>query len=423
MTMPGRLPVALHVRAAVASLAHRKLRSLLTMLGMVFGVAAVVAMLAIGEGARRQTLAALDGMGTDVVTVESRRPTTTAAANQGGASSWMQTYGLTAADADRLARLVPGVQDCVVARIIRQNVAVQGRRLDARIIATTPGYARVVRLRLDRGRHLAPIDLEARSPVAVLGAGIARDLVPAADPLGASIRLGRRWFTVVGVLAPGQTQGERTILIPETTARSQYGITQITPEAGGVQVTSCEYDAIHLRLAAPESGASDPIAAGAVARTILHRPTARDDVAVVVPLDLIASQQRTQRIFTVVMASIASISLLVGGIGIMNIMLATVLERTREIGIRRAVGARRRDIRDQFLVEALVLTLSGGVAGAVLGVAGAEVIAVLAGWPVAVTWWSLLLAGSICTVVGVACGLYPAIAASRLAPVEALRSV
>jgi putative ABC transport system permease protein len=264
--------------------------------------------------------------------------------------------------------------------------------------------------------------------VAVVGHRAALDLFRTDDPLGRLVRIGQEWFAVVGVLAPtrgdatgaGSTADElnRTIWVPERTARARFGFMSFQFEIGSQQMIRLEISQLVLGFT-PEA---DIITAADLIRRVLAPRHPGDDVGITVPLELMAQKRHTQAIFAVVMGSIAGISLLVGGIGIMNIMLATVLERTREIGIRRAVGARRIDILAQFLVETVVLATLGGGLGMLIGIAGAVGVGYFAGWPVVVTPWALALAGGISGLVGVVFGLYPAATAANLQPVEALRS-
>jgi putative ABC transport system permease protein len=410
------------------SLALHKLRSVLTMLGMVFGVGAVVAMLAISEGARAEALRAIEAMGIANVILDSRRPVVSAVAQQRQNNRNVLKYGLTFDDRRHLEAALPGLRWTVATRQVPQKVWSGARRVDAVVVATEPAYAGAARLVVARGRGLCYLDQARAAAVAVVGNHAARDLFRTDDPLGRLVRVGQEWFTVVGVLAPtrGDATGagstadglDRTIWMPERTARARFGFMSFQFEVGSQQMIRLEISQLVLGFA-PEA---DIITAAEQVQRILAQRHPRDDVGTTVPLELMAQKRHTQRIFAVVMGSIAGISLLVGGIGIMNIMLATVLERTREIGIRRAVGARRIDILAQFLVETVVLATLGGGLGMLIGILGALGVGLFAGWPVVVTPWALALAGGISGLVGVVFGLYPAATAANLQPVEALRS-
>lgn len=414
------------VRMAFGSIWHHKLRSMLTALGVVFGVGAVVAMLAISEGARGEALRAIESMGLQNVVVRSVKPSASAVSNA-GTNSTVLNYGVTDADQRRLSGL-PGVRDAVPTSSVRIKVFSGSRRIEARVVASVPAYAEVAVLGIDRGRFLVDTDQTERRPVCVLGSVVARDLFGFEDPMGAQVRIGEEWFRVIGILAPKRDAApamglaaadfNRTIYLPQATQRARFGMTSVIREAGSFSAERVEISALVMRFE-PEV---DVLAAGSMVRRVMTSRHDQADVDVVVPLELLEQRRRTQRIFTIVMGSIAGISLLVGGIGIMNIMLASVLERTREIGIRRAVGARRGDVVWQFLVEAVVLCAGGGVLGAAAGVGGAVLVSTFAGWPTAVTWWSLSLAMGIAALVGVVFGCYPAIRAARMEPVEALRN-
>ncbi len=412
---------------SLVGLAHHKLRSLLTMLGMVFGVGAVIAMLAISEGARSEALGAIQQMGMDRVLVKSVRPTVKPKTKDDkNDTSNVLAYGLTFKDRQHLARVVPDMIENVATRQVRQKVFNGSREIETRIIATEPLYAAAAHLSIASGRFICQLDMERLLPVAVLGAEVARDLFRLQDPLGKDVQISGQWLRVVGVLENKRTAGigglgaedlNRTIFIPETSAKTYFGLLSVEYEAGSYQVSRLEIAQLVMRFA----GTADVLTAGALVRKVLGRTHERGDIEVVVPLELLEQQRRTQTIFAIVMFSIASISLLVGGIGIMNIMLANVLERTREIGIRRAVGARRSDIRNQFLVETVVMAMVGGLVGILVGLVGAALVNELAGWPILITPWSVMLSVGISMVVGVVAGLSPAVKAARMQPVEALR--
>ena len=405
--MIGRLPprAAALLRLALRNLMVHKLRSTLSVTGVVFGVAAVTAVSSVGEGARREALEQIGDLGIDTITVRAR------AAAAGGPPA-----PLRLSDAAAVRAVGPDLVAVAPVRDGRAPVQAGGRSTDAGIVGTTSDYASAARLRLAAGRFLAGIDVEQRKRVAVLGASVASDLFPLGDPRGQRVLVGGDWYDVVGV-AEGRGSRRarggpirsrdvnRAVFVPllaldRGTDRRPDGIDEIV-----VRVD----DAEHVSRAAE------------VVKSVVKRTTGSDAFEVVVPREILRQKERTQRIFNVVTGAIAAISLLVGGIGIMNIMLASVAERTREVGIRRAVGASRRDIGAQFLVESSLLTATGGVLGTVLGVAGSAAIQQLAGWPTALSAQMLLTGLLTATAVGVGFGFYPAWEAAHLEPMEALR--
>ncbi len=401
---------------AVAELRRRKLRTGLTLLGMIFGVAAIVAMLAVGEGSRREALRLVAELGLNNVLVESK-----AMEDDRLKEVRARSLGLSAADGAAILSVVPGAQSVALKKEIKVEQLVFGELVaSGRAFAVSPGYAEHSGLALAAGRWLAPADSATLAPVCVLGARLARTLFGAAPAVGRRIKLNHVWLQVVGVLAD-RAQGkaefegvklgldDERLFVPWETGRARFTFKRIEDEVDGISV----------RLdgqAAPDN------AARVLQALISQRHGGTDDTNLIVPMGLYRQNQQTQRIFTIVMSSIAAVSLLVGGIGIMNIMLANVLERRREVGLKRALGARRRDVVQQFLAEALVIAVTGAALGIVLGAVAAYTIATLAGWSVAWSPLSLLLAVLLCVAVGLAFGVYPARQAAALDPIAALRS-
>jgi putative ABC transport system permease protein len=392
------------LRLGVRSLKLHKLRSSLSILGVVFGVAAVVAMSSVGEGARRETLAQIASLGIDTVTLRPR--------GDGGEAP----AALPAAVAESLRRVVPGVRAVAPVRLADLAAEAGGRSAPVTAVGTTPAYRDAARLELASGRFLADLDVTDRKRVIVLGAAAARALFPLDAPLGEAVRLGGDWYRVVGVLEGRDSPRgrgaairardlNRCVLVPlPALDRGQ------DPRPDGV-------DEIVLRVGAPE----EVLPAATVARALLRRTSGPQPLDVVVPREILRQRERTQRVFNVVTGAVAAISLIVGGIGIMNIMLASVAERTREVGVRRALGARRRDVAAQFLVESSLLTVTGGVLGSALGLVGALLIQSFAGWPTAVHPLMLLVSLLVALAIGIGFGFYPAWHAAGLDPVEALR--
>jgi len=393
------------LRLGLRGLLLHKLRSALSILGVVFGVAAVVAMSSVGEGARREALDQLGALGMDSVTLRARRP---AAARSPGA--------LRLRDAESLARVVPHVVATAPVREADLAAEAGGRRADAIAVGTTPDYVLAARLRIAAGRFLAPLDLRDEKRVAVLGASVAAALFPFGPACGERILLGGDWFQVVGVLqGRSSARGRASAIRTRDVNRAVF--VPLPALDRGADPRPDGVDEIVMRVDDPTRVA----AAAEAAKALVERTGGGAPFEVVVPREILRARERTQRIFNVVTGAIAAISLLVGGIGIMNIMLASVAERTREVGIRRALGATQRDVAAQFLAESSLLTAAGGLLGALLGAAGAALIQQLAGWPTALSPAMLTLALVTAVAVGVGFGSYPAWLAARLAPMDALR--
>jgi putative ABC transport system permease protein len=392
------------------------LRTGLTLLGMVFGVAAIVAMLAVGEGSKREALRLVAELGLNNILVEAK-----SIDPERLKEVRVRSLGLSAADAAAALPVVPGAQSVALKKEIKVDQLARGSNVvSARAFAVSPAYAEHGDLHVASGRWFDVADGATVAPVCVLGARLAHTLFGASDPVGARVKLNHVWLLVVGVLSdrsPGKSEFEgvklglddERLFVPWETGRARFRFTLIEDELDGIS----------LRL--DGTGAPD-VAAGVLQALIARRHGGADDTNLIVPMGLYRQHQQTQRIFTIVMSSIAAVSLLVGGIGIMNIMLANVLERRSEIGLKRALGARRRDVIEQFLAEALVIAGSGAMLGALLGVAAAYSIAALAGWSVAWAPATLVPAIALCVGVGLAFGVFPARQAAALDPISALRN-
>ena len=414
-------------RSALDNLAAHKLRSALTMLGMIFGVAAVIAMMSIGAGAERQDMATIERLGLRNVLVRAKT-----FKEDELREIRQKSLGVSQRDAAAITEAVPGVE--MVAPRIRIDpfkvISPNGKSEGAAVYGVTPNHAQLANLNLAEGRFLDPLDESTHAQVCVIGPAVRRDLFGYTPAVGQLVKVDDVWLEVVGVLAgetgtgtaskgPGQGKeaaaaaassagASREIYLPLSTADRKFEHADL----------ASPLDEIVVRLKEGVSGAET----SALIRDLLDRLHAgAGDYELVVPEALLAESRRTQRLFNVVMGAIAGISLLVGGIGIMNIMLATVLERTREIGVRRAVGARAKDIRFQFMVESFAISLIGGLAGIVAGLALARGVAAFAGWETIVTSASILLSTGVAMGVGLASGIYPATRAASLDPIEALR--
>ncbi|HEY8231212.1 MAG TPA: ABC transporter permease [Vicinamibacteria bacterium] len=403
------------VASSLGSLRHHALRSFLAMLGIIFGVGAVIAMLSIGAGAEAQALEIIDAMGLRNVVVKDKRFDRENELTE----IRRKSAGLSSRDAQAIRDAVPGVE-LVVAKIEVEawKVLSPTGRAKPRVMGVSSDYPRLVKVALAEGRFFDREDEDRHALVAVIGADVRRDLFGFEAALGKPLKVNDQWLTVIGVLVGGSAKREIQGVTLEGTANDVY-----------LPVTAAERRFARAPLKAPLDELvvsllpGTPVQESAVVvKSLLDRlHGGADDYTITVPEALLEQSQRTQRLFDVVMGAIAGISLLVGGIGIMNIMLATVLERTREIGVRRAMGARQVDIRNQFFMESFAVTVTGGLLGIVMGLAIAKGVAVYAGWKTIVTVWSILLSVGVSAAVGLAFGSYPAMRAARLDPVESLR--
>jgi putative ABC transport system permease protein len=417
------------VRLGVKSLMLHKLRSALTMLGIIFGVCSVIAMLAIGEGASYEAQQAIKKLGSQNIIVRSLKPPEDAKMSGVGRGIALE-YGLTYDDGARIQSTIPGVVRILPVRIIREDVRFARNSVACQVIGTLPTYTEIVGLDILRGRFLTESDQLNHDNVCVLTAGLAHRLFPYQDPLTESIKINSFYYRVVGLVQEknmpeqrtqaGKMEGEpldNNVYITLSAIRSRFGDVIVRRRAGSLEVEKVELHQITIQMqdvAAVE--AADPQIKNLLGH--FHRKT---DYETIVPLQLLRQAEQTKRIFNIVLGSIAAISLLVGGIGIMNIMLATVTERTREIGVRRALGAKRRHITMQFLVETVVLSVGGGLVGVAVGIIAPMAVSHFTTMRTIVTPWSVLLAFSISGAIGIIFGIYPAKAAARLDPIEALR--
>ena len=415
---------------ALRSLLMHRLRSVLTVLGLVFGVASVIVMLAIAQGASAEAQRQIESLGVLNVIARSNQPLKKQQDDEDQIQQ-INEYGLTYEDLRRVKATIPSASLVTAMRSYPQKVRHYRYSLDSPILGIEPNYAMLNHTTIASGRFIEANDIKYARNVCVLGADVARELFRHENAVGKSIQIADlHYFKVIGVAAwqtPSAGIGtslasqdyNKHVYVPITTDRSRFGEVLFKQESGQFTAEKLELSQITVQCDRIEhvQATADNL------KSLLAKFHPREDFVVVTPLDLLEQSRKTQQIFSYVLGSVAAISLLVGGIGIMNIMLATVSERQQEIGIRRALGANRSDIIFQFLVETLVLSCLGAGIGVVLGIGVPAWVSWASEIPTQVTWWSPAVATAVALVTGIAFGIYPARQAAMLDPIEALRRV
>jgi putative ABC transport system permease protein len=443
--------VVFSVRTAVEAVQHNKLRAGLTSLGILFGVASVIAMLAIGKGAEQEILEQMRLLGSNNVVI-----TPLVEQKEGPVSDEPQreikkySPGLTSEDARAIARVIPDVEATSAEIVLNTAVTREGRRRSGKVVGVDTSYFRLTNLALRRGTWFKPLQVEFGLPVAIIGHGVATRFFTTESPIGKPLKVGDSWLTVVGVLEDrhltdqaarlGIRDANMDVYVPVRTFLMRYRnralLTQRDIEAAAQEgngssdentgteqqrqerANQNQLDRIIVRVSDSRHVAA---VADVLQRMLTRRHNTVVDFEITVPELLLRQERRTKTIFNVVLGAIASISLVVGGIGIMNIMLASVLERIREIGVRRAVGATQKDILFQFLSEAVLISVAGGVAGIVVGAILSTGIQHLAGIVTIVSALSVIVAFGVSISVGIAFGIMPAYRAAHQDPVVCLR--
>ncbi len=425
-------------KIGIAALTSNKLRTFLTMLGIIFGVGAVIAMLSIGEGARQETLEQISLLGTNNIIVKSVQISEDAAKSETSFSP-----GLNIKDAASIKEINPFVEYVTPERELMANVSYKSHIIDAKIVGTTVEYPNTFNSNVTEGSFFTKDHYQKYSNVCVLGSGIKEKLFKYEDPTYRQIKINDQWFRVIGVVASknvnssavdnlGVSDFNNEIYIPFSTAVSKFeagsndnntlSFGGMVIVFGGSQAANIvDKSSVNQLTIKVKDDSQIREAANLIERIMKRRHYGIKDYEIVIPEQLLEQKQKTQVIFNVVMGAIAGISLLVGGIGIMNIMLANILERTREIGIRRAVGASQSDVLNQFMYEAVTISILGGIIGVVVGFILTSLITGYAEWRTIITPFSVILAFFVSVLVGIVFGIYPAKKAASKDPIEALR--
>ena len=429
--------------SSIKGLFLHPLRSLLTILGVAIGVASVIWLLAIGEGIGQAVQKQIEGLGADNIIVRSDKPPAETTAGRRG----IFPYGVTRDDLARIEQTIPTIKRTVPIREVRREFRYADRMVDGRMVGSIPEYAEITKLEMDRGRFLTQADGEEHQNICVLSFELAEKLFTYEDPLGRSIKIERDFYRVVGVAKARQPSAgiggsldsqdfARDVYVPIQTLWSRVGDMVITRRSGSFEGERVQLSQITLQ----SVDVAHVMETAEIIKATLAANHPNADYKITVPLELLERARAMRLMFMLFLGIIAVISLLVGGIGIMNIMLATVTERTKEIGIRRALGAKRHDITQQFLRETITLSVMGGSVGILAGLACGPSINFLR-WGIqkavpnvmaqmpdvirtmepTIVNWSVPLAFAISVIVGVVIGLYPAIQAARMDPIEALR--
>ena len=405
-----------NIRVAIYGLRDHKFRSFLTMLGIIFGTASVIAMISIGEGAKEQAMAKYQDLGVSNIIIRDKDLT-----DQDLEQARIKfSQGLSLDDTRAITEIVPGVNGIAPQSEAKLEAMYGDKSSKATVIGVTPGVTKILNYRMDKGKFIDQDHYDRNLKVCILGANISRELFSYEDPMGKNIKLGDQWFEVAGVL---QTKALFTETVGELAARDLNNDVYIPLSTFGkripkTNILTSELKQVTVRLESSEK----LIESAAIIRSIIsRRHFNNDDFSIVIPYELMEQEKKESRIYNLLLASIAAISLIVGGIGIMNIMLASVMERTQEIGIRRAVGGRKSDIMGQFVTEAMAMSITGGLIGVFLGILLSFGIALFTEVKTSLTLYSIFIAFGFSVVVGITFGYLPAKRAAELKPIESIR--
>jgi putative ABC transport system permease protein len=404
------------IRVAIYGLRDHKFRSFLTMLGIIFGTASVITMVSIGEGAKKQAMAKYQDLGVGNIIIRDKDFTDTELEQVRIKFS----QGLSLEDVKVIREIVPGVTGVAPQAEIKLDAMFEDRSSKANVIGVIPDITSILNYKMDKGVFIDNDHYNRQLKVCVLGSNISRELFRYEDPLGKNIKLGDQWYEVAGVL---KTKALFTETIGELAARDLNNDVYIPLSTFGKRITKTNVLSSELKQVTIKLETSERlIESSEIIKTILNRRHFNNaDYSIIIPYELMEQEKKESRIYNLLLASIAAISLIVGGIGIMNIMLASVLERTREIGIRRALGGRRSDIMGQFVTEALTMSISGGVVGVFIGIVLSLGIGLMTDVKTTLTLYSILIAFSFSLIVGVTFGYLPAKRAADLKPIESIR--
>ena len=405
-----------NINIARLGLIDHKFRSFLTMLGIIFGTASVIAMVSIGEGAKKQAIAKYQDLGISNIIIRDKDLTETELEQV----RMKFSQGLSLRDAEVIREIVPGVTDVAPQSEAKMDAKYADKSSKATVIGITPSILKILNYQTEKGGFITDNHYERQLKVCILGSNLSRELFSYDDPVGKSVKLNDQWFEVIGVM---QTKALFTETVGELAARDLNNDVYIPLSTFNKRIPrenrfSSEIKQLTVKL--DNSGML--VESAAVIRSILNRHHFNNnDFSIIVPYELLKQEEKERRIYNLLLASIAAISLIVGGIGIMNIMLASVLERTNEIGIRRAIGGKRSDIMSQFVTEAVVLSISGGVIGVILGISLSLGIALATDVQTSITFYSIIIAFGFSVLVGIAFGYLPAKNAASLSPIESIR--
>lgn len=406
------------IRLGFSSLMLHKLRSGLTILGIIFGVASVITMLAVGEGASQETQERIKHLGSNNIIINSIKPS----GDEEVGNNNVLKYGVTHLDVQRIKDTVKGVKRILPQRILNESVQFHESSKSSQIIGTLSSNEQISNLTVIKGRFLCELDEINQLNVCVISRSLANALFTYQNPLKHTIKISGFHFQVVGIVNEQGDDGERetqaNCYIPFSTLGARFGNIHVKSMSGSFSAEEVQLNKVIIEMDGPES----ILAAESQIKQLLDYSHTINDYKIIVPLQLLKNAESTKRMFNVVLGSIAAISLIVGGIGVMNIMLATVTERTREIGLRRALGAKKKDIVRQFMVESVLLSLCGGLIGVLLGIVLPHAISSFTGMPVIVSTTSAILAFGVSALIGLVFGIYPAAKSAQLDPIEALRN-